>query len=64
MMERYSHIRSLEERAKEPILEHTGRNSGRNEVTASSAERANSQETNGGPARIRTWDRRIMSPLL
>ena len=72
-LERYSHIRSqakqaaiqtLEERAGESILEQRGTKSGTVTPSAVRSEDANSLETNGGPARIRTWDQRIMSPLL
>ena len=73
MMERYSHIRSqakqaaiqtLDEQAIAPVLEerrYSFRYSRRNEEQTDDA---NSLKTNGGPARIRTWDQRIMSPLL
>jgi len=73
MLERYSHIRSeakqaaiqaLEHTAIEPILQATGHKIGHSDAIRDSAAEANSLKTNGGPARIRTWDRRIMSPLL
>jgi integrase len=73
MLEHYSHIRSqakqaaircLEEQASELFFEETGHKIGHSGAVADTAEQANSLKTNGGPARIRTWDRRIMSPLL
>ncbi len=33
-------------------------------VSVTADTQANSLKANGGPARIRTWDQRIMSPLL
>ena len=47
-----------------PVLEETGHRIGHNPETSSEQEEAKSLKTVGGPARIRTWDRRIMSPLL
>ena len=73
MLERCSHIRSqakqaairsLEEQASTPILEATGHNNGHSPKNAGEREEAKSLEGNGGPARIRTWDQGIMSPLL
>jgi hypothetical protein len=73
MLERYSHIRSaakeaaiqaLEHDAIEPILPTTGHKIGHREASGDSAAGANSQKTNSGPGRIRTYDQRIMSPLL
>jgi len=70
MLERYSHIRSqakqaaiqaLEQQAVEPILQVTGHKIGHSEVKSNVLRKANSLKTNGGPARIRTWDQRIMS---
>ena len=73
MMERYSHIRSeakqpaiqaLNEQATAPVLEerrYSFRYSRRGEQQT---EEANLQKTNSGPGRIRTYDQRIMSPLL
>ena len=73
MLERYSHIRSqakqaaiqaLEQPAIEPILMETGHKNGHSGASGDSAETAKSLKTVGGPARIRTLDQRIMSPLL
>jgi integrase len=73
MLEHYSHIRSqakqaaircLEEQASTPVFEETGHRIGHNPETSGEQEEAKSLKTVGGPARIRTWDRRIMSPLL
>ncbi len=73
MLEHYSHIRSqakeaaircLEEQAGAPVLEETGHKIGHNPETASEQGDAKSLKTVRGPARIRTWDQRIMSPLL
>jgi hypothetical protein len=73
MLERYSHIRSqakqaaiqaLERGAVEPNLRATGHKIGHTETNTRGAEIGNSLKINGGPARIRTWDQRIMSPLL
>jgi len=73
MLERYSHIRSqakqaaiqaLEQGAIEPNLQATGHRIGHSDASTGSAGNANSLKINGGPARIRTWDQRIMSPLL
>ena len=73
MLERYSHIRSqakqaaiqaLDEQAIAPVFEERRygfRYTRRNEETQTEA---NSQKTNSGPGRIRTYDQRIMSPLL
>ena len=69
MLERYSHIRSqakqaaiqaLEQDAVAPILQVTGHKIGH----SGGRTEANSLKTSSGPARIRTWDQRIMSPLL
>jgi integrase len=73
MLERYSHIRSeakqaailaLEQQPIEPILGEPGHKNGHSDATSDAHTQANSLKTNGGPARIRTWDQRIMSPLL
>ena len=73
MLERYSHIRSeakqaaiqaLEHPSIEPILQATGHKIGHTDANRDKAAEANSQKTNGGPGRIRTYDQRIMSPLL
>jgi hypothetical protein len=73
MLERYSHIRSqakqaaiqaLEHGAIEPDLQATGHKIGHTAAKTSEVGNGNSLKTNGGPARIRTWDQRIMSPLL
>ena len=73
MLERYSHIRSqakqaairaLEEQASTPVSGETGHKNGHTYETAGEQEEAKSLEANGGPSRIRTWDQRIMSPLL
>jgi integrase-like protein len=71
MLEHYSHIRSqakqaaircLEEQPNTPDLQETGHRIGHSGASEQIPAEANSMETNGGPARIRTWDRRIMSP--
>jgi integrase len=73
MLEHYSHIRSqakqaaircLEEQAASPVLEEDGHRFGHKPETPSEQEEAKSLKTVGGPARIRTWDRRIMSRLV
>jgi integrase len=73
MLERYSHIRSqakqaeirtLEDHIQEWIPNETGHKNGHNLGNNHSQDNAKSLKTNDGPARIRTWDRRIMSPLL
>jgi len=73
MLERYSHIRSqakeaaihaLEQPAIEPVLGETGHKNGHSGAAGDSAPTAKSLKTVGGPARIRTLDQRIMSPLL
>ena len=73
MLERYSHIRSqatqaaieaLEQPPIEPILRETGRKIGHSDASADATREPKSLKTVGGPARIRTWDQRIMSPLL
>ncbi len=73
MLERYSHIRSqakqaaiqaLEQQPIEPIFAAIGHKIGHTGASADADTQANSLKTNGGPARIRTWDQRIMSPLL
>jgi len=73
MLERYSHIRSaakqaaiqaLEHGAIEPILPVTGHRIGHSDASEEGTIEVNSQKTNGGPGRIRTYDQRIMSPLL
>jgi len=70
MLERYSHIRSAAKQAAiqtlelssiQPILQVTGHKIGHSNEGKDIAAEANSQKTNGGPARIRTWDQRIMS---
>jgi Phage integrase family len=73
MLERYSHIRSeakyaaiqaLEKRAKESESEATGHKTGHSAEREADGAVANPLEAIGGPTRIRTWDQRIMSPLL
>jgi integrase len=73
MLQHYSHIRSqakqaairtLEDQAGEPILPEHGQRIGQSSRDAQDETEANSLETNGGPGRIRTYDQRIMSPLL
>jgi len=73
MLERYSHIRSeakqaaiqaLEQPLMQPFLQATGHKIGHSGTTESGGESAKSLKTVGGPARIRTLDQRIMSPLL
>jgi integrase len=73
MLERYSHIRSeakqaaiqaLEQRSTVRIFDATGHKTGHSGAAAESDSSAKSLETNDGPARIRTLDQRIMSPLL
>ena len=73
MLERYSHIRSrakqaaiqsLEEEAIAPVLEERRYNFRYSQQNEQDANEANSLKIDGGPARIRTWDQRIMSPLL
>jgi hypothetical protein len=50
-------------RAIVPILQTTGHKIGHSRASKSAATEANSQKTNGGPGRIRTYDQRIMSAL-
>jgi integrase len=73
MLERHSHIRSeakqaaiqaLDGRAIAPILKEHRYSFRYTSEPASGSPEAKSLETNGGPARIRTLDQRIMSPLL
>ena len=73
MLQHYSHIRSqakqaairaIEEQATGPNLPEEGQRTGQSGEQADGAALPNLLETKGGPARIRTWDRRIMSPLL
>ena len=73
MLERYSHIRSqakqaaiqaLEEPSIDPILRATGHKNGHTDTAKQSNTKANSLKRSGGPGRIRTYDQRIMSPLL
>jgi len=73
MLERYSHIRAeakqaaiqaLGQGAIEPIFEAIGHKIGHTDTSGDTTAQPNSLKTNGGPARIRTWDQRIMSPLL
>ena len=70
MLERYSHIRSqakqdaiqaLDEQAIAPILDERRYNFRYSRRNDKQADEANSHKTNGGPARIRTLDQRIMS---
>jgi len=70
MLQHYSHIRShakqaamrtLEEQSAEPVLPEHGQRNGQSAERAEDAGEANCLKTNGGPARIRTWDQRIMS---
>jgi len=73
MLERYSHIRSqakhaaiqaLEHPSIEPILHVTGHKIGHSDANGDNTTEANLTKTNSGPGRIRTYDQRIMSPLL
>jgi len=73
MLQRYSHIRSqakqaairtLEEQEIQQNLAEHGQRTGQSGGRADEAADANLLKQNGGPARIRTWDQRIMSPLL
>jgi integrase len=73
MLEHYSHIRShakqaaircLEEQVGVPVLDETGHKIGHNLETTSEQQEAKSLKKLGGPGRIRTYDQRIMSPLL
>jgi hypothetical protein len=73
MLERYSHIRSqakqaaiqtLEQPLIEPVLREMGHKIGHSEASAGTETQANSVKTTSGPGRIRTYDQRIMSPLL
>jgi integrase len=73
MLERYSHIRSQAKQAaiqalEQPLIESnlqaTGHKNGHSDANAKADAQANSLKTNGGPGRIRTYDQRIMSPLL
>ena len=73
MLQHYSHIRSqakqvairaLEEDAIQPVLPKHGQRIGQSGEQADDAAVPNSLKTNGGPGRIRTYDQRIMSPLL
>jgi len=74
MLERYSHIRSHAKKAaiatldsfarSDLVFEETGHKTGHSPSLDSSTDSANLLETNGGPTRTRTWDQRIMSPLL
>src|SRR3984957_8413705 len=70
MLEHYSHIRShakqaaircLEEQPAEPVLEVSRHKTGHSDASEEIAADAKSLETVGGPAWIRTRDRRIMS---
>ena len=70
MLERYSHIRSqakqaaiqaLDANAIAPVLEKRRYNFRYRPQSERNAEQPNSLKTNSGPARIRTWDQRIMS---
>jgi hypothetical protein len=73
MLQRYSHIRSQAKQAAirtldeqgihSNLLEH-GQRTGQSGGHAGETVCANLLKTNSGPARIRTWDQRIMSPLL
>ena len=69
-LERYSHIRSeakqaaiqvLDGQAIAPIVKESRYSFRYISESADNPAEANSQKTNGGPARIRTWDQRIMS---
>jgi hypothetical protein len=73
MLERYSHIRSqakqaaiqaLDEQAITPVLDERRYKIRYSRHDDEQMGEANSLETNGGPGRIRTYDQRIMSPLL
>ena len=70
MLERYSHIRSqakqaairaLEEQSADGNFVEEGHNSVHSDANATPCDETKSLQTNGGPARIRTWDQRIMS---
>ena len=73
MLQRYSHIRSQAKQAAirtldeqgihSNLLEH-GQRTGQSGGHAGETVCANLLKANSGPARIRTWDQRIMSPLL
>ncbi len=73
MLQHYSHIRSqakqaairaLDEQAIHPNLPEHRQRIRQSGEQGESDDKAKSLEINGGPARIRTWDQRIMSPLL
>ena len=73
MMERYSHIRSqakqaaietLNEHAITPVLGERRYNFRYKPQNEEPVEDSSSLKTNSGPARIRTWDQRIMSTLV
>jgi integrase len=73
MLQHYSHIRSqakqaairaLEEQANETVLPEHGQRNGQSGGNTRREPEAKLLQTNGGPGRIRTYDQRIMSPLL
>ena len=73
MLQHYSHIRSRAKQAAiraletpiiEPSLPDDGQRNGQSGETGQREADSKLMKTNGGPARIRTWDQRIMSPLL
>jgi hypothetical protein len=73
MLQRYSHIRSqakqaairtLEEQEIQGNLPEHGQRTVQSGGHGGEAIDANLQKGNGGPGRIRTYDQRIMSPLL
>ena len=73
MLERYSHIRSeakqaaiqaLEQQPIEPILGEIGHKIGHSDASRDRTAEAKSLKRSGGPGRIRTYNQRIMSPLL
>ena len=73
MLERYSHIRSeaklaaiqsMDEEAIAPVLDERRYKIRYIEREDKEEAEANSMKTKSGPGRIRTYDQRIMSPLL
>jgi hypothetical protein len=57
-------FRVHEQQVIEPILQATGHKIGRSDAKSEREAEANSLKINGGPARIRTWDQRIMRLLI
>ena len=73
MLQHYSHIRSmakqaairsLDDHAIQPVLPNDGQRIGQSRRGSNQQVEANSMKTKSGPGRIRTYDQRIMSPLL